>query len=111
MSSNTIVCHQDIIQIIKHIPNITSDQLAAKMPMGTRLQDILLEMVKDSVCECDNPDTGKFTMSPEGHIIGQQIEVTLDDGVFVLEWDGDYWVKKYQIIESDVISWQHYHWM
>ena len=51
MSTNTIVCHRDAIQIIKAFPGITSDQLATKMPMGTRLQDLLLEIIKDLVCE------------------------------------------------------------
>ncbi len=49
MSNNTIVCHQDIINIIKYDNSVTSDMLAAKMPMFTRLQDILLDMVKDYV--------------------------------------------------------------
>ena len=35
----------------------------------------------------------------KGHIIGEQQEVMLDDGIFILEWDGDFWIKKYKMCE------------
>ena len=41
-----IVCHQDIVQWVKFDPLVTSDELAASLGIGIRLQDVLLEMVK-----------------------------------------------------------------
>jgi hypothetical protein len=47
--NGNIVCRSDILNLIKDKPNITSDMLAAKMPLGQRLQDALLDMVKELV--------------------------------------------------------------
>lgn len=47
--NGNIVCRNDILKLIKDNPNITSDMLAAKMPLGQKLQDALLDVIKDLV--------------------------------------------------------------
>jgi hypothetical protein len=49
LTQNRIVCNNDIFEIIKDNPNVTSDTLAAKLSVGIRLQDVLLDIVKESV--------------------------------------------------------------